>query len=396
LKILHAVEFYHPVHGGSQEVVRRISEGLVRKGHEVTVVTSKNEKRGCVSEINGVRIKEFEVAGKIAYGMTGEIEAYRNFMVQSDFDIILIYSAQQWTFDALLPVLNQIKGSMFLVPCGFSGLHLREFQQYFKELPKYLSRFERLIFMSQNYRDYEFCAGSGFTNLDIIPNGCSSEEFEQSASPEEKRAIRKKFGIPDEDFLIFHVGSHTGIKGHREAIKIFNRAKLKGATLVIVGNVFDRNCEKRCKRAALISTWRRRWGLSRSNVLVTEMSRADTVSMFKAADLFLFPSNIECSPIVLFEAMASGTPFLVTDVGNSAELAELSAGGEVIETLHPTRQDYVASVADTQDGVSRLRALHKDEALRRFYGKNGRQTWMSRYTWEKITDCYEAEYLRKK
>ena len=41
MKILHTVEFYHPSVGGMQEVVKQLSERLVRLGHNVTVATSQ-------------------------------------------------------------------------------------------------------------------------------------------------------------------------------------------------------------------------------------------------------------------------------------------------------------------------------------------------------------------
>ena len=34
MKILHTVQYYHPIQGGAQEVVKQISEQLVRRGHE--------------------------------------------------------------------------------------------------------------------------------------------------------------------------------------------------------------------------------------------------------------------------------------------------------------------------------------------------------------------------
>jgi len=39
VNILHTVEFYSPSVGGAQEVVRQISELLVKRGHDVTVAT---------------------------------------------------------------------------------------------------------------------------------------------------------------------------------------------------------------------------------------------------------------------------------------------------------------------------------------------------------------------
>jgi glycosyltransferase involved in cell wall biosynthesis len=56
--------------------------------------------------------------------------------------------------------------------------------------------------------------------------------------------------------------------------------------------------------------------------MITSLSRIETLAAYHQADLFLFPSNIECSPLVLFESIASKTPFLTTDVGNAKEIIE--------------------------------------------------------------------------
>ena len=42
------------------------------------------------------------------------------------------------------------------------------------------------------------------------------------------------------------------------------------------------------------------------NIMIVELPREDVVALYKESDVFLFPSNVECSPIVLFEAMAAG------------------------------------------------------------------------------------------
>jgi glycosyltransferase involved in cell wall biosynthesis len=74
-------------------------------------------------------------------------------------------------------------------------------------------------------------------------------------------------------------------------------------------------------------------GLYRKNVRFAGFSRSDVIQAFHHADLFLFPSHIECSPIVLFEAMASKTPFLITDVGNAREILSWTNGGDILPTI---------------------------------------------------------------
>jgi hypothetical protein len=71
MKILHTVEFYHPSIGGTQEVVKQISERLVKSGHDVTIATTRLPERNA-RDLNGVRIEEFDVSGNAVRGLSGE------------------------------------------------------------------------------------------------------------------------------------------------------------------------------------------------------------------------------------------------------------------------------------------------------------------------------------
>jgi len=122
MRILLACEFYYPSVGGVQEVMRQVAERLTERGHEVTVVTTYLPERQA-RVVNGVRIMEFRVAGNLAFGITGGVDAYRNYVLSGDYDLFMIKAAQQLTFDALAPVLDSITKPKVFIPCGFSGLY---------------------------------------------------------------------------------------------------------------------------------------------------------------------------------------------------------------------------------------------------------------------------------
>jgi glycosyltransferase involved in cell wall biosynthesis len=56
-----------------------------------------------------------------------------------------------------------------------------------------------------------------------------------------------------------------------------------------------------------------------------------------AADLFVFASIVEYSPLVLFEAAAAGTPFLSVPVGNAEEIARWTGGGMICPAARDER-----------------------------------------------------------
>jgi hypothetical protein len=146
-----------------QEVVRQIAERMRLAGHDVTVATSYLPERNCAS-YNGVRIQSFRVAGNAVVGMSGELDRYRDFVLGFGADAVLIKAAQQWTFDALWPVLDQIEGRKVFIPCGFSRLYETAYSAYFAELPSVLRKFDHLIFYAENYRDIDLARAHGLTN----------------------------------------------------------------------------------------------------------------------------------------------------------------------------------------------------------------------------------------
>jgi glycosyltransferase involved in cell wall biosynthesis len=409
LKILHTVEFYDPCVGGMQEVVKRLSEGLAARGHDVTVATSFDPGRS-QGVINGVKVLGFDVSGNRVRGSGfGDAEKYRKFLENSDFDVVVNFAAQQWATDLALPLLKKIKSKKVFVPTGFSGLYAPEYFSYFEELKKQIFDYDRCVFLSDDYRDILFAREVGYTNNQLIPNGASQAEFETESADD----IRKKLGISKTSKIILNVGSHTGAKGHKEAIEILHESNIRDATLVIVGNAVDSGCSDDCRRGAavfpifgsvlfshglvafiksVLRIIKRRQFLKnffhKKRVIVTSLSRRDTVHLFKEADVFLFPSKIECSPIVLFESMAGETPYLVTDVGNGKEILKWSQSGFILPTVH--REGF--SIARIPDSARLLEKLLGDSDLCASMAKRGKDAWLESFTWEKIVLKYERLY----
>jgi L-malate glycosyltransferase len=464
MKILHTVEFYPPSIGGMQEVVKQLSERLVRRGHDVTVATARIPERTADSQ-NGVKIREFDISGNLVNGLKGEVQRYEDFLLSSDFDIVTNFAAQQWATDIMLPVLDRIRAKKVFVPTGFSRFYSPEYRDYFVSMKSWLKKYDVNVFLSNSYRDIDFARENGATNLVVIPNGAGEDEFLRSHDI----SVRRLLGIPEDDFFILHVGSHSGAKGHREAIEIFERARIKGATFLMIGNFSGpsgdetdesgrkenlmevlKTCIKKLLLLAIrVSPWSKRKlqklslfdgsqydnslrgqlakrvdfffylahldkhgvncpGLCRvserrfngsaqlrresKRLLIRSLSREETVAAYREADLFLFPSNIECSPLVLFECMASRTPFLTTDVGNSVEIIEWSHGAGM---LLPTLRNGVGDArADIKASARMLERVFRDGSGRREMANRGFNAWQEKFGWDKITGEYEALYSR--
>jgi glycosyltransferase involved in cell wall biosynthesis len=387
MKILHTVEFYHPSVGGMQEVVKQLSERLVAMGHDVTVATTRLSERQS-QVLNGVKIVEFEISGNAVRGMIGETQRYVDYLVNSDFDVITSFAAQQWATDLTLDVLDRIKAKKVFVPTGFSGLYDEHYHGYFEKMKTWMKGYDMNVFLSDDYRDVNFAKANGIEKRILIPNGAGEDEF-LKPSPID---VRGMLGIGPDDLLVLNVGSHTGVKGHREAIEIFQKANLpSGATLLIIGNDLGGGCTKECKKRARLFGWCL-FGRNRSKrLIVREMTRPETVAAYQQANIFLFPSNLECSPIVLFECMAAKTPFLTSDVGNAKEIIGWSHSGRLMPTDKES-SGYGMGHVKIGPSAELLSMLAADVVGREQLAEAGYAAWREKYSWEKITKAYEGLY----
>ena len=121
--------------------------------------------------------------------------------------------------------------------------------------------------------------------------------------------------------------------------------------------------------------------------LLLDLPRADLIQAYLAADLFVFASHVEYSPLVLFEAAASGTPFLAVPVGNTEEIALWTQGG-VICPATKDKQGYTR--VDPQILADHIQDLMGSPELLKEMGQRARIRWEKYFSWDKITNQYEA------
>ncbi len=351
-------------------------------GHDVTVATTYLPERKDKT-INGVKITEFKIKGNLVSGIRGETKKYQDLLINGDFDVIMNYAAQQWATDLVFEIMDKIKAKKILVPCGYSGLYNPDYARYFKSLPPILKKYDATIYLSDDYRDINFARKHQLKNIHLIPNAADENEFRNLS---DKKKFRQRFGI--DNFFILTVGSHTGNKGHKEAIEVLKKFPLS-ATLVIIGNPIERGCYAYCRTtAAEINAGRK---FPNKRLLVLDLPRADTVAAMKSADVLLFLSNIEASPLVLFESAAAGLPFISTDAGNSEEIARWTKGGLITKT-YPDPEYAGQVIASLKATVKLLLRLRLNKWLRKKMGKTARAIWQERFTWQKITEQYQELY----
>ena len=136
----------------------------------------------------------------------------------------------------------------------------------------------------------------------MLNNGIDFSAFEKTLS---KEKVRKREGIPEDAFVVGHVGRFNKQKNHKLLVETFAEIYKKNpkAFLLMVGNgSLQKETEERLKVL----------GLEGHYLILSH--RTDIPDLMKAMDKFVFPSNYEGLGIVLIEAQKIGLECIISHV----------------------------------------------------------------------------------
>lgn len=170
----------------------------------------------------------------------------------------------------------------------------------------------------------------------VFPNWVNVERFGDTPP---KEACRRQLGLPLDKKIILFVhrlsrrkGAHLLPEIIAEVIRLRSNASADSAKLrkdvmfVIVGDGPEReNLESRIQNLELEKYVR----------LVGEVPNRNVPMYFRAADVFLMPSEEEGFPHVLLEAMAAGVPYVASDVGGVREITPLELNSYLVRAGQP-------------------------------------------------------------
>jgi glycosyltransferase involved in cell wall biosynthesis len=156
-----------------------------------------------------------------------------------------------------------------------------------------LSSAEQVVFISEEVRQY-FIKHTAFAHSPLlIANGVETAIFCPVAS-EERLQIRKRFGFLPEDKVFLFAGRFVEKKG-----------------LPILHRLAQHFSQVRWVFAGWGKLDPEEWNLTNVSV-VKELSNAELAPLYQISDLLVLPSKGEGFPLVVQEAMACGTPVMVS------------------------------------------------------------------------------------
>lgn len=314
MKIALALFKYFP-HGGLQRDFMRITQELLKRGHEVTLFTSKFDGE-IPPELNVVFLK---------------LQSFTNHGKAAEFEKLFAEAAVG--YDIKL-TFNRIAGADFYFAADncIKSEALAVYPEWFLKIsPRHRAILQqekavlapesptRIFYISEKQKiDYQKFYGTQDDRFFYLPPGLNEGCFRQTDAEERRRKKRKEYAIGDNEILLILIGSFFEGKGADRFLKAVSSLApevQEQCRIAIVGNMPEKPCRKLCNVLHIAP-----------EKLIMPGAASDIPDWLLAADLMVHPARKEATGTVIVEALAAGLPVIASSECGFANFAEESGG----------------------------------------------------------------------
>jgi UDP-glucose:(heptosyl)LPS alpha-1,3-glucosyltransferase len=198
----------------------------------------------------------------------------------------------------------------------------------------------------------------------VIPHGVDTHEFDVSRRRSWRAEIRTRLGIEEGTFCALWVGDLR--KGAKTAIEAV--AQNPGQQLLAVSRTKPDEFRQSSQR------------LGAAERIVFVPATNEIAKFYAAADVLLFPTTYDAFGMVVLEAMAMGTPVIVSRNAGAAELIEPGRDGLLLDDAF-----------DPGQAARRLRELEQDASARARLAESG-LAQARKFDWDRVAAETYAVY----
>ena len=396
LKILVLTDFFFPDSvGGANKMSFYTAQGLVNKGHRVSVITRRVRPELADREtIKGIEVYRYDLPRKsyLSFKISAcpQIRNILSLLEKEGFsplDLVILHQplialeAAAASFVKEAPWIYNFHspwGEEFMISRSGKGnggwnpqvfIH-KKIKDYIEG--RVLRRSQKVIVLSEFMQKRLERVHGMMEKSVIIPGGVDTEVF---SPPENQALIRQKMGLPMDKIILFSVRNlrqRMGLSNLIYAMADLGDIK-ENIHLVIAGKG---ELEEKLKQLAAEQK------IADRITFPGYVSEKELPKWYKAADVFVLPTEyLEGFGMVTLEAMATGLPIIATPVGATPEI--LSRIGSEWLCENASSGALASKVKDRAGWL--IRHPHEYEALR----SHCRQVAVKNYAWSGIMDQWE-------
>jgi colanic acid biosynthesis glycosyl transferase WcaI len=384
MHILYLSQYFPPEVGATQTRAYEMASGLVRAGHQVTMLTEvpnhpqgviQPEYRGRVyfrEELNGIDVRRLWVITSPEKNWRTRMAFYLSYMLHAALVGLLRARGQYDVLYASSPPL-------FVGGAALAISHLRRIPLVFEVrdlwpesavqlgelgrpgLVRLATRLEEacyrrarhIVVATQGIRDRLAQRGCPTGKLTVIPNGANTELY----TPQPMNcALRDKLGIAPDEFVVIYTGLHGLAHGLETALQTADHLRDRpGILFLFVGDGPQKESLRQLAQQMALPNVRFHDSVP-EHALPGYIAMAD-VGLDTRRRIGISRGTL---PVKMFSYMACGRPVL------------LAIEGEAVQLLHRAQAGVVVPPETPGALAQAILDLRADPAARAMLGRNGR------------------------
>lgn len=374
---------YPPYINGVSTSIYVLQKALEKKGHEVYIVTVNTKKLGYDIEDKVIRIPGIPT-GIYDYRLTGI------------YPIRVIKKIKRWNLDVIhshtefgVGTFARIISKQLDIPLVHTYHTMYEdyihyitkgfFSGTSKKIVQYLTNFycdktaTELIVPTKKTYDFFKEKYKYARSVHIVPTGIPLDKYyTENHNKKDVNALKNKYGITEEDFVILFVG-RIGKEKNIDFL-VDNHAALckknKNAKLLIIGDgPLVESVKKKITKMKL-----------ENNIILTGKVPYENIGLYyQLATVFSTASNSETQGLTVIEALAASLPIVVLDDEAFKTAVEEELNGYIFKN----KKEYTKIMLDLMSDEEKLNSL-------RIQARNSAEKHSDKYFADRILAVYEV------
>lgn len=409
MKILILSDSYE-TGGGAGQITRIMAQGLKKRGHDILVITSIQNKTLAGSEIiNDVKVYKIYTDYDLfwrAYRSLYNPQAIKPLRkIINDFkpDIVQAHNIHSYLSYHALKIAKQSGAKVFLTAHDVQLFHYGKLVEFinpddfscpekfsykvsaWKQIRRYGKTYNPLkniiIHRYLKYVDKIFAVSSalaealsqnGITNVTVIRNGIDAADWQSDKSAVDE--FKNKYNLVEKKIVLFG-GRLNETKGGRQIVLAMEKIikEISDVRLLIFGDI-DNYAKNMIDLAAELGI--------QDNLVFTGWLTGDLLkSAFNACDVVVVPSIcFDSFPTINLEAMACRKPVIATCFGGSRE------------TVLDGKTGYIVNPYDINNFSAKIIYLLKNQSEALKFGENGYARVKTEFSLDKMISNYLSFY----